>query len=153
MIDFGLRAEEFAREYLDRESYLRRSVLSTIPLDWADLERALSFAETDAATLQMFHNGEIAPQAFIDEGMEFGRSVTRLNKHRFYDLLQRGATLVINRFEKYSLPAQHLGLCVSRFTNLPATSNAYVSFGGNGSFGRHWDTHDVVVLQLVGKKH
>jgi len=76
MIDFGLRAEEFAREYLDRESYLRRSVLSTIPLDWADLERALSFAETDAATLQMFQNGEIAPQAFIDEGMKFGRSVT-----------------------------------------------------------------------------
>jgi len=153
MIDFGLSAEDFARDYLDRKPYLHRAALSPSPMGWTDLDQALSFAETDVSSVQLFHNGQVAPQAFVDEGMEFGRPVTRLNKHRFYDLLQRGATLVINRIEKYSLQAQRLGLCVSRFTNLQTTSNAYVSFGGTGTFGRHWDTHDVVILQLVGKKH
>ena len=153
MIDFGLSAEQFTAQYLDRKPYLYRSALSSSPIGWNDLDQALSFAETDVAAIQLFNNGQIAPQAFVDDGMELGRPMSRLNKHRFYDLLQRGATLVINRFEKYSVAAQRLGLCVSRFTNLQTTSNAYVSFGGSGTFGRHWDTHDVVVLQLAGRKH
>jgi ribosomal protein L16 Arg81 hydroxylase len=27
-----------------------------------------------------------------------------------------------------------------------------VSFGGKGTFGKHWDTHDVFAIQLIGKK-
>ena len=28
-----------------------------------------------------------------------------------------------------------------------------MSFTGDGSFGQHWDTHDVFVIQLIGRKH
>jgi ribosomal protein L16 Arg81 hydroxylase len=41
---------------------------------------------------------------------------------------------------------------VGRFVGCQTTSNAYVSFGGNGTFGKHWDTHDVFAIQLIGKK-
>ena len=52
----------------------------------------------------------------------------------------------------HSISARRLNEAVQRFAGFPTRSNAYVSFGGTGSFGAHWDTHDVVVLQLVGRK-
>jgi ribosomal protein L16 Arg81 hydroxylase len=76
----------------------------------------------------------------------------RLNKVRFYGHLNAGATLVLNRFELLSVAAQRLCAAVSRFAGQPATSNAYVSFRGDGTFGKHWDTHDVFALQLIGRK-
>lgn len=153
MIDFGLGKQEFIEQHLDKQPHVHRAALTATPIEWHDVDDILSVVEADHAALKLFHYGELAPQAYLDEGIEFGRAVTRLNKLRFYELLQRGATLVINQIEKYSVAARKLGLVVSRFTGMQTTSNAYVSFGGNGTFGKHWDTHDVVVLQLLGKKH
>lgn len=31
--------------------------------------------------------------------------------------------------------------------------NAYITYGGDGTFGRHWDTHCVFAVQLKGRKH
>jgi ribosomal protein L16 Arg81 hydroxylase len=67
-------------------------------------------------------------------------------------LLGSGATLVLNGMEARSSIARRLSRAVSEFAGFLTLSNAYVSFGGSGSFGAHWDTHDVVVLQQVGRK-
>ena len=152
MIRFGLSAEDFFEQQLDRKPYLQRAALSAA-VEWSDLDQVLAIAEMDAAAIQLFLNGQVAPQLFVEESVEFGRQTMRLNKHRFYDLLQRGATLVINQIERYSLQARRLGAAVAQFTGMQTTSNAYVSFGGDGTFGKHWDTHDVMVLQLLGRKH
>lgn len=66
--------------------------------------------------------------------------------------MANGATLVLNSLEAHSTAARRLGAEVNRLSGYPTRSNAYVSYGGNGSFGAHWDTHDVFVLQLVGSK-
>jgi ribosomal protein L16 Arg81 hydroxylase len=66
--------------------------------------------------------------------------------------LASGATLVLNSLEFHCACARQLSEEVRRFAGFPTCSNAYVSFGGDGSFGPHWDTHDVVVLQQVGRK-
>jgi ribosomal protein L16 Arg81 hydroxylase len=71
---------------------------------------------------------------------------------RFRALVASGATLVLNSLEAHSAAARRLSEEVFRLSGFPTRSNAYVSFGGSGSFGAHWDTHDVVVLQLVGRK-
>lgn len=152
MIDFGLDAQDFRHHYRDHKPYSRRSALLSNEFSWSALDRVLAIAETDHSAVQLFLNGQVPPHNYIEDSVEFGRRVTRLNKHRFYELLQRGATLVINQIERYSLEARRLGTVVSHFTGMQTTSNAYVSFGGNGTFGKHWDTHDVVVLQLQGKK-
>lgn len=48
--------------------------------------------------------------------------------------------------------ARRLCAEVSAFSGLPAMSNAYMSIGGRGTFGKHWDTHDVFAVQLLGRK-
>jgi ribosomal protein L16 Arg81 hydroxylase len=59
---------------------------------------------------------------------------------------------VVNGFEHYSPVALRLCAAVHRFCGAPTAGNAYLSIGGRGTFGRHWDTHDVFALQLIGRK-
>lgn len=152
MIDFGLTPQDFRTGYFEQQVYLRKAALSSAPLQWTDLDAVLQLVEPDETIVQLFNNGQVPPQHYIDTGVELGKPRRRLNKHGLYGALHGGATMVVNRMENYSVAAQRLCAEVGRFAGHQTTSNAYVSFGGKGTFGKHWDTHDVFALQLVGRK-
>jgi len=135
MLDFGLTQADFRARFLERQVYVRTAAMSARPLHWSDLDALLHATEPDESSLQLFNNGQVAPPAYVDETFELGRPRRRINKHRFYALLQDGATLVLNRVESHSIPAKRLCAEVARFVGCPTTSNAYVSFGGGGTFG------------------
>ena len=152
MIDFGLTPHDFRAAYFEREPHLFRGALAERPFAWADLDQLLHVIEPSAPVLRMFHQGPVPEQAFTEDIIELGRPRRRLNKAKFYGYLENGATLVINRFESYSVAAQRLCMEVGRFAGAQTTGNAYVSFSGRGTFGKHWDTHDVFAIQLIGRK-
>ena len=101
---------------------------------------------------QLFNGGNVREDQYADVVSELGAPRRRLNKRRFFAQLRSGATLVVNGFENYSLRA--LALCneVRRYSGWRTAGNAYLSFGGRGTFGEHWDTHDVFAIQLIGQK-
>jgi ribosomal protein L16 Arg81 hydroxylase len=66
--------------------------------------------------------------------------------------MRGGATLQINWLERHSIEAKRLCLEVGRFAGAQTSGNAYMSFSGDGTFGKHWDTHDVFAIQLIGRK-
>jgi ribosomal protein L16 Arg81 hydroxylase len=111
----------------------------------------LQDVEPVSPDVQLFHHGRIAQDEFTQWATPAGVPRRCLDQ-RFQSLVASGATLVLNTLEAHSAAARRLSDEVHRFCGFPTRSNAYVSFGGNGSFGAHWDTHDVVVLQLVGRK-
>lgn len=113
---------------------------------------ALHRIEPTAPVFQLFNGGLIAEDRYTDVVMELGAPRRRLGKGRFYAELRAGATLVVNGFEHYSLAALRLCAEVRRFSGAPTAGNAYFSIGGRGTFGRHWDTHEVFALQLIGRK-
>jgi ribosomal protein L16 Arg81 hydroxylase len=152
MIDFGLTADQFHERYAEREPYLRRQALHGARFKWAELDAALLRVEPTALFVQLFNAGPIAEERYTDVVMELGTPRRRLAKRRFYAELKAGATLVVNGFEHYSPPALRLCAAVRRFRSAATAGNAYLSFGGRGTFGRHWDTHDVFALQLIGRK-
>jgi ribosomal protein L16 Arg81 hydroxylase len=151
MLEFGVTPQEFRSSYLELRPYVHKAALKELTTQWSDLD-ALLYGVSPDETLQLFNNGQVPPQAYVDDIIELGRPRRRLNKQRFYSALQAGATLVLNRIEGYSVPAKRLCAEVGRFVGCQTTSNAYVSFGGKGTFGKHWDTHDVFAIQLIGKK-
>lgn len=151
MLEFGLSPQEFRSSYLERQPYVHKAALSEPATQWSDLD-VLLYGMSPDETLQLFNNGQVPPHTYVDDIVELGRPHRRLNKQRFYALMHAGATLVLNRIEGYSAPAKRLCGEVGRFVGCQTTSNAYVSFGGNGTFGKHWDTHDVFAIQLIGKK-
>jgi len=152
VIDFGLGAAEFRERYAERAPYLRRLALRGAPFEWAELDAALQRVEPAAPSFQLFNGGPLPEERYTDVALELGAPRRRLEKGRFYAELKSGATLVINGFERYSPKALRLCAGVGRFGSAPVVGNAYLSIGGRGTFGRHWDTHDVFALQLIGRK-
>lgn len=152
LLDFGMTPQVFVERYFEKNFLLIRGALRDLSFSWGDVNEALRHLDPAPPFLQVFQRGEVAPDAYIDATFEHGAPRRRINKARFYELLRGGATAVMNRFEEASLFAQRLCHSVCRFAAQPTIGNAYLSFGGVGTFGRHWDTHDVFVVQLLGAK-
>lgn len=152
MLAFDISASQFRADFFEKKVRLQKSALRARPLAWTDLDQLLGQIELSESVIKLFNRGLIPTQSFVEETIELGQRRRRLNKARFYNQMRNGATLVINRFETHSQAARRLCAQVASFTRLQTTSNAYLSFGGQGTFGKHWDTHDVFAIQLIGRK-
>jgi|GEM_PF-927245 len=152
MLNFAISHDDFYANYFEKKPAFFSGVLHESPMRWHDIDAILNTQEPDERRLQMFFNGQVPPAHFLDEIFEFGRHKKRINKDRFYTLLQQGATLVINQIEDISIPAKQLCAEIGKFTRHTSTCNAYMSAGSASTFGKHWDTHDVFAIQLIGEK-
>jgi ribosomal protein L16 Arg81 hydroxylase len=152
MIDFGMASADFKTHYFEQQPHLFRRALNERPIDWTDVDALLRIVPPRAPAMRMFLGGVVAENEYTNEVQRPGSRALRLNKRKFYTYLSRGATLVINRLEDYDLAAKRLCAEIARFAGAQATGNAYMSFTGDGTFGRHWDTHDVFAVQLRGRK-
>ncbi len=152
MIDFGLTPDDFRAEYFEQKPRHFRGALAERPFTWSDIDQLLHVIDPRVPTIRVFHHGEVPAHAYTEEFVEVGQSRRRLNKTKFYEYMGNGATLQINWLERHSVAAKRLCLEVGRFAGTQTTGNAYLSFAGDGTFGEHWDTHDVFAIQLIGRK-
>lgn len=152
MIAFGLTPSEFRACCFEKEPRLFSSALDERPFGWDDVDGLLHTIEATAPTMRLFHQGVVPESAFTEHIPGLGRMRRRLNKARFYGYMENGATLVINRLEDHSIAALRLCTQIGRFAGTQPSGNAYLSFNGRGTFGKHWDTHDVFAIQLIGRK-
>ncbi len=63
-----------------------------------------------------------------------------------------GATIVVSEVHKKFPALQELCVQFSRDFRMKCQANAYLSPAGNQGFHSHYDTHDVFVLQVAGRK-
>jgi ribosomal protein L16 Arg81 hydroxylase len=152
VLNFDLTPDEFRAECFEQKPRHFRGALVDRPIAWSDIDRLLHFLTPGLPVMRMFHQGQVPDHSYTQEYTELGRTRRRLDKARFYEYLGSGATLQINWLEQHLIPAKRLCLEVGRFAGTPTSGNAYMSFSGAGSFGKHWDTHDVFVIQLIGRK-
>lgn len=152
MLDFAVTAADFRAHHFERAPYLFKSAMAGATWTLEAIDRLLELVEPDGRTLQLFNRGLVAPHTYVTEAVELGQTRRRLDKRAFYSQLRGGATLVMNRIEAHSIECSELCGEISRYVELQTTSNAYLSFGGPGTFGKHWDTHDVFAIQLLGRK-
>lgn len=152
MMEFGITPEQFRERHFEKHPYLFRGALTARPIGWAELDELLYRIEPTDSGIQVFNRGLVPAAEYVQENVEFGQRRRRLNKIRFYSYMRSGATLVVNRLETHSSAAHRICVEVGRFAAQPATGNGYLSFSGDGTFGKHWDTHDVFAVQLIGRK-
>ena len=153
MLDFGINPVDFRCHYQQRAPYRMQAALppSQRP-SWSLLDQLLDRIEPGDKRLQLYRNGPVAPAQYVGSHVHDGQARHRLIPSRIYDLLRGGASLVINRVEHDDRMLMQLCASVSKFCDVPTSANAYASFGGDGTFGMHWDTHDVFAVQLIGRK-
>lgn len=74
--------------------------------------------------------------------------------HRLADLLTAGHTLVLNQVDvSLGGPVAELCLDLSAAYRTAVGVNAYVTQGEGAGLGHHWDDHDVIVMQVAGRRY
>jgi Cupin superfamily protein len=153
MVDFGMTPREFHDTLLEKTFHLRKLAHPAPSFTWSDIDALLHQIEPVEPFFRLFVDGPVPAETYTREVMESGLRRRRLIPDRFTRLMTGGATLVINRMEMFSVEARRLCAEVERFAGYQTTANGYVTFGGQGTFGKHWDVHDVFAFQLIGGKH
>ena len=152
MVDFGMTPREFHDTLLEKTVHLRKLAHPAPLFTWSDVDALLNQIEPVEPFFRLFVDGPVPAETYTREVMESGLRRRRLIPDRFTRLMAGGATLVINRMEVFSVEARRLCGEVERFAGYQTTANGYITFGGQGTFGKHWDVHDVFAFQLIGSK-
>lgn len=75
-----------------------------------------------------------------------------VDKARVLALHEQGATIILRAVEQWSPKLNRLRIVAERFFGCACQINAYITPPGQKSTPPHWDTHDLVVMQIAGRK-
>ncbi|MEV4755000.1 cupin domain-containing protein [Micromonospora sp. NPDC049559] len=151
---------KFATAHWGRTPLLSRAAELGNPLGFTDLlspddaDELLSRRGLRTPFLRVAKDGQLLPAARYTgsggSGAEIGDQVL---DERVLDLYAGGATLVLQGLHRNWPPlvdfARELGAALGQ----PLQVNAYLTPAGSQGFATHYDTHDVFVLQVAGRKH
>jgi hypothetical protein len=76
----------------------------------------------------------------------------RLKVSAFHDLLTQGVSIVVDGVHRSIPQISQLAAAVEREMGIQTQVNAYLSFSKGGAFKPHWDIHDVLAVQVHGRK-
>ncbi len=82
---------------------------------------------------------------------ELSRGV--IDPDALYSEYSRGATITVNAVHRYWRPLSNFCLELERLLSVPVHANVYLTPKGSQGFAAHYDTHDVFILQIAGRKH
>ncbi|MFC4018691.1 cupin domain-containing protein [Micromonospora sp. GCM10011542] len=120
----------------------------------ADADELLSRRGLRTPFLRIAKDGQLVPAARWTGGGGAGAEIgDQVLDERVLEQYAGGATLVLQGLHRLWPPlvdfARDLGLALGQ----PLQVNAYLTPAGNQGFATHYDTHDVFVLQVDGRKH
>lgn len=151
-IHFGVDRQEFFDNVYGKKWLLQRQALSVLRLTWKNVDFALYALENASTQIKLYKEGAVDPSQYTEIYWELGEQRTRIVKDILYRYLKDGATLVLNKLQLYMPEINDYCMDVAQFVGEKTNANSYIAFGGKGTFGKHWDTHDVFALQLIGRK-
>jgi ribosomal protein L16 Arg81 hydroxylase len=120
-----------------------------------DLETIISSSDLRYPAIQLAKNGSyLAPEAYtrnIKHGSEFFNGVPDLGQ--IQSEYRSGATVVLPALQRTWPPLRQLCEALEDELSHPVHANAYLTPGASPGFTPHYDTHEVLVLQIAGIKH
>jgi ribosomal protein L16 Arg81 hydroxylase len=119
-----------------------------------DLEEIISSADLRYPAIQLAKNGSyLAPEAYtknIKHGSEFFNGVPDLGQ--IQSEYRSGATVVLPALQRTWPPLRQVCSALEDEFSHPIHANAYLTPGESAGFTPHYDTHEVLVLQIAGTK-
>ncbi|WP_175771216.1 JmjC domain-containing protein [Burkholderia ambifaria] len=152
MIELNMKASHFVENYFDKRPILFRGALRNNFLSWEEVSEAIYIGESMTQGPRLNKGGFLDESKYIVNCGELGQVRRRLEKGILYDELRNGTTLVFNRMELTSYKVRLICKSISRFVGEHTVANGYIAFGEEESFGKHWDTHSVFAVQMMGRK-
>ncbi|MFJ1706860.1 JmjC domain-containing protein [Kitasatospora sp. NPDC088346] len=123
-------------------------------LSWDDLNSIVATHRMEPPRLRLSQDGETIPLGRYSAPITNRRGVTwnRVHPAELHARLAEGASLVVDAIDEIHSPIRAAAEALERFFGTPVQTNAYASWTEREGFGRHWDDHDVVVVQQHGAK-
>jgi len=147
-----LHADRFCEHFVRKTRF---QVKATDPdraaplLPWATINRMIESDSLPADSFKVVRAGNVVdPSLYRTRGDN-----SPLRTGTLQDLLRQGSSLVLNRIDEAVPSIGRLTAAIERELSCEVWCNAYVSFGAGSAFRAHYDLHDVVVLQVHGRKH
>ncbi len=117
---------------------------------WTQLNRVLQEHAFRVPRLRLFKDGRaVDPTAYMEMGP--GRE-PRIKSAGIQCAMDDGATLILDHVHELSRPLTHLRLDLERTFRAPVNINLYASTRATKGFALHWDDHEVLALQVEGRK-
>lgn len=119
---------------------------------WQDIADQVTVKHIQNGRVLVIRQGHVVPQAmFLDGPKPPGGN--RIATERFHDLCRQGISVVVHGVEQ-SLPrVAAMTAAIERHFQAPVGTNAYATFERQSAFPMHWDDHNVLILQVQGRKH
>jgi bifunctional lysine-specific demethylase and histidyl-hydroxylase NO66 len=154
----GLSVDDFARDYWARRPLLRSAAelggrgFADL-LDEAAVDELVSRRGLRTPFLRMAKEGNvIQPARFTRSGGAGAAIADQAADDKILDLIADGATLVLQALHRTWPPLVSFSTRLSEELGHPTQINAYITPPQNQGFAAHYDTHDVFVLQVTGRK-
>ncbi|WP_439574175.1 cupin domain-containing protein [Phreatobacter sp.] len=119
-------------------------------LSIADLDGFLNTDAAQAPRVAMADSGRNGSAAVPDE--DFTHEDGRVDPVRLFRLFDGGATLIVSQFHELHRPLAGFCRGLERVFLHPVQANIYLTPPGAQGFRTHFDSHDVLVLQVSGEK-
>lgn len=152
LINFGMSQQIFLDEVFERKPALLRRAVACQSYTWDIFSQEFFSIHPASGGIQIYKDGLRNGADYMQGAQDADGIFYDYKVDEFIQLMQSGASLVISRFERISPFVAQLCRTIADFTRNMTVGNAYVAMGGNGTFGKHWDTHCVFALQLKGAK-
>lgn len=150
--------ERFASEHWCRSPLLRRGTGDTSYDDLLDLEVIDHLVATTSLRIPAFRlvqdGSPVLPSRYTKRTKQGGRVLDDVaDVGRVHELFGEGATIVLQGLQRFWVPITRFCRSVEATLGHPVQANAYVTPPDAQGLGRHEDTHDVFLLQVLGAKH
>lgn len=112
---------------------------------WTVLNQALEEHRFEGHRLRLFKSGaKIAADRYMN-GLY-------VNSGNLTSELSNGATLIFDSCDEVHPPLRALCVCLEKLFHRRVTANLYAGWRFDNGFDVHWDTQDVLILQVAGRK-
>ncbi|GGC14285.1 JmjC domain-containing protein [Pseudoduganella buxea] len=153
MNNFNIDKECFRKEFFEKNLLHMKSCLDPARYDWEDFGNDFFSIEPGLGTVRLYRDGRVDRQVYQHAAQNNEEVGFKFDEASFANILNNGGSMVVNRFEKSSRYVAALCRELSDYSGHATVGNAYATKGGTGTFGKHWDSHCVFAVQLIGKKH
>lgn len=123
---------------------------------WEALNTALRQHRLAHPRLRLFRDGKLVPTSeyvITTVGRKQRSTSPKIMPGELIAQLQDGATLVVDSVDEIYEPLTTLAESLERTLREKIQVNLYAGWHTSPGFDVHWDDHDVIVLQLAGRKY
>lgn len=123
-------------------------------MSWNVLNDIVAYHRLDWPRFRLADDGSpVAPEQYSERvHRRNGDPYLRIVPERLLALARGGSTIALDNADQLHPPLDELAFNLEKQVDATVFVNLYASWGPQSGFDRHWDDHDVIVLQVDGTK-